>query len=212
MWDGFAAGRGRTFPPRGKFAEFFWRLRFSRDRAPPHRRHRFAATKICASCFASSLPQDSSAQLMFELAGFGRRGLSRSLGLEFCVGRCGARAARRRGCRTSACQDAGFRAHPALAAFHAAQALQTSRFFVLSARGAEANCLRFAATRLKFAARLVGLTLSAAPHFGPPALSPSIDAQFRALDNRSQNGITPFNPLQSSPGPAPSPAHVPPAR
>jgi hypothetical protein len=32
---------------------------------------------------------------MFESAGFGRRGLSRSLGLQFCVDRCGARAARR---------------------------------------------------------------------------------------------------------------------
>ena len=59
--------RGSTFPPRGKSAANRWRPRFSRNRAPPHRRHRFAATKICASCFATSLPQDSSAQLMFDL-------------------------------------------------------------------------------------------------------------------------------------------------
>jgi hypothetical protein len=98
------------------------------------------------------LPQDLSAQLMFELARFGRRGLSRSLRLEFCVDRCGARAARRFGCCTSASQDAGFRAHLGLAALHAAQALQVVRFFAPSARRARANCLRFAATRLKFAA------------------------------------------------------------
>jgi hypothetical protein len=42
-----------------------------------------------------------------------------------------------------------------LAACHAAQALQVSRFFVSSARGAGADCRWFAATRLKFVARLV---------------------------------------------------------
>jgi hypothetical protein len=72
----------RTFPPRGKSAENPWQSRFSPTRAPPHRRHRFAATKICASCFATSLPQDLSAELMLESGGFGRRGLSRSLDLE----------------------------------------------------------------------------------------------------------------------------------
>jgi hypothetical protein len=43
----------------------------------------------------------------------------------------------------------------ALAGRHTAQAFQVECFFALSARGASANCLRFAATRLKFAARLV---------------------------------------------------------
>jgi hypothetical protein len=59
--------RARTFPQRGKSAENVWRPHFLRDRALPHRRHRFAATKICASCFAASLPQDLSAQVMFDL-------------------------------------------------------------------------------------------------------------------------------------------------
>jgi hypothetical protein len=136
--------RGRTFPPRGKSAENRWRSRFSQNRALPHRRHGLAATKIRATRFASSLPQDLSAQLMFDLAKFRGRGLSRSLGLEFSVDRRGARAARRRGCRTSACQDAGFRAHPGRAGCHATQALQVVRFFASSARCADANCLRFA--------------------------------------------------------------------
>src|SRR5438270_675205 len=62
-----ASSSSRTLPPRGKSAENFWRARFLRNRALPHRRHRFVATKICATCFASSLPQDLSVQLMFEL-------------------------------------------------------------------------------------------------------------------------------------------------
>jgi hypothetical protein len=85
--------RRRTLPPRGKSAENPWHSHFSRNRAPPHRRHRFAARKICATRFASSLPQDSSVQLMFEPGGFGRRSLSRSLRLEFCA--AGAALARR---------------------------------------------------------------------------------------------------------------------
>jgi hypothetical protein len=89
---------------------------------------------------------------MFGLCGFGNAGLSRSRGFEFCVVVGGRRASRRPGCRTSASQDAGFRAHPALAACHAAQALQVIRFFVSPARCEGANCLQFAATRLKFAA------------------------------------------------------------
>jgi hypothetical protein len=149
---GYRTVRARAFPPRGKSAENRWRLPFAQNRAPPHLRHGFAATKICATRFASSFPQDSPAQLMFELARFSRPGLSRSLRFEFCADPCGARAARRRGCRTSASQDAGFRAHPGPAACHAAQALQVVRFFALSARCADANCFRFAATRLKFAA------------------------------------------------------------
>ena len=201
-----------TFPPRGKSAENRWQSRFSRNRAPPHRRHGFAARKIHAIRFATSLPQDLSAQLMFELAGFGRRGLSRSLGLEFCVDRCGARAVRRRGCRASASRDAGFRALTSLAAFDAAQALPASRLFVSSTYCADANRLRFAATRLRFAARLVDSKLSATPQFGPPTLSPSIDVRFRALDDPARIEIPPLNPPQSSPGRAPSPAHAPPAR
>jgi hypothetical protein len=55
---------------------------------------------------------------------------------------------------------------------------------VSSAHRADANCLRFAATRLKFAARLGDSKLSAAPHSGPPTLSPSIDVQFLGLDDR----------------------------
>ncbi len=98
--------RTQTFPPRGKSAENVWQPPLSRNRAPPHRRHGFAATKMRASCFASTLPQDLSAQLMFELCGFSDAGLSHSPGFEFCAGRCGARAARRRGCRASASQDA----------------------------------------------------------------------------------------------------------
>jgi hypothetical protein len=125
---------------------------FSPTRAPPHLRHRFAATKICATRFASSLPQDLSSQLMFEQAGFGRHALSRSFGSEFCADRFGARAARHLGCRASASRDAGFRSLAGLAACHAAQALQVVGFFASIARGASANCLRFAATRLKFAA------------------------------------------------------------
>jgi hypothetical protein len=139
-------------PSRGKFAENFWRSRFSWDRAPPHCRHGFAATKICEICFASSLPQDFSAQLMFDPAGFGERGLSCSLCFEFCAGLRGGRAARRLTCRASAYRDAGFRAHVSRVSCHAAQALQVVRFFVPSARCVGANCLRFAATRLKFAA------------------------------------------------------------
>jgi hypothetical protein len=98
-----------------------------------------------------------------------------------------------------------------LAARDAAQALPVSRFFALSARSAGANCRRFAATRLKFAARLGRFALSAAPHFAPPALSPSIDVRFRALDDRRQNGICFLNPPRSSPGRAPAPAHAAPA-
>jgi hypothetical protein len=126
---------------------------------------------------------------MFDLAGLRRRSLSRSLGFEFRVDPCGSRAARRLACCTSASQDAGFRALLGLCAFHTAQALQVVRFFVLSGRCAGANCLRFAATRLKFAARLVDFTLSAAPHFGPFTLSSSIDVRFRGLDDRGRNGI-----------------------
>jgi hypothetical protein len=57
----------QTFPPRGKSAANPWRPRFSPTRGPPHRRHGFAATKIRATRFASSLPQDLSSQLMFDL-------------------------------------------------------------------------------------------------------------------------------------------------
>jgi hypothetical protein len=63
-------------------------------------------------------------------------------------------AARRRGCRTSVCQDAGFTAQSGPAACDMAQALHVAGFFGLSARCAGANCLQFAATRLKFDARL----------------------------------------------------------
>jgi hypothetical protein len=87
---------------------------FSQDRAPPHRRHGFAATKIRAIRFAASLPQDLSPQLMFELAGFGRRGLSRSLDLEFLRPTRGSRATHRRACGASASSYAGFRALLAL--------------------------------------------------------------------------------------------------
>jgi hypothetical protein len=86
---------------------------------------------------------------------FRRRGLSASLGFEFCVDRCGSRAARRRACGISACQDAGIPRVTCAACRHAAQALQTASFFGLPARCADANCLTLAATRLKFAARLV---------------------------------------------------------
>jgi hypothetical protein len=55
----------------GKFFANRWRSPFSRNRAPPHCRHGFAARENCAICFATSLPQESSAQLMFDLAGFG---------------------------------------------------------------------------------------------------------------------------------------------
>jgi hypothetical protein len=77
-------------------------------------------------------------------------------------------AARRRGCRTSACQDAGFRAHLSRMPCHTAQALQVISFFASIARCEDANCLQFAATRLKFAARLSRFTLSACHISGHP--------------------------------------------
>jgi hypothetical protein len=101
---------------------------------------RLRRKKNCAICFAFSLPQDSSAQLMFDLAGFGGRGLSRSLRFEFRVDRRGSRA-RRRACRTSASQHTGFRATRAPLPSHAAQALQVAGFFASSARCVHANCL-----------------------------------------------------------------------
>jgi hypothetical protein len=67
----------------------FLAVAFLRNRALPHRRHRFAATKICTSCFAASLPQDSSAQLMFDLGEIPAARLSRSFDLGFGADQCG---------------------------------------------------------------------------------------------------------------------------
>jgi hypothetical protein len=183
--------RPRTFPPRGKSAVNPWRSRFSRNRAPPHRRHRFAATKICAIRFATSLPQDSSAQVMFELGEIPTGGLSRSLRLEFCVDRLDTSRGAASRMPHKRLSRHGFRAHLRRMPCHAAQALQASRFFALSAGCAGANCLRFAATRLKFAARLGRFALSSPPHFGPFTSSPSIDVRLRGLDDESRNGIRP---------------------
>jgi hypothetical protein len=106
--------------------------------------------EICASCFATSLPQDLSAQLIFDLGEIPTARLKPFVWFGI-LRRPVRRFARRVG--SDAAQVPGgtqdFRAHWARCQ-NAAQALQVSRFFVSSARCADANCLRFAATRLKF--------------------------------------------------------------
>jgi hypothetical protein len=63
--------RRRTFPPRGKSVENFWRPHFSRNRAPPHRRHRFAARKFAQAALPQRCRKTRQRELMFELGIFG---------------------------------------------------------------------------------------------------------------------------------------------
>jgi hypothetical protein len=92
---------------------------------------------------------------MFGTAGLDEAALSPSRDVGFRIMPRGGRAARRRICRTSASSNAGFLTRRGCSPRHAAQVLQAARFFAAVGAPETANCLRFAATRLKFAARPV---------------------------------------------------------
>jgi hypothetical protein len=89
-WTGVAlATTLPTLPRRGKFTEYFPPKHGGRGFTAAAPRHASAAKKILPlpqeKLVASSLPQDSSAQLMFGAAGFGEPALSASRGLGFHI-------------------------------------------------------------------------------------------------------------------------------
>jgi hypothetical protein len=101
-----------------------------------------------------------------------RRGLSYSLGFEFCVDRCGDRAARGLACGTSASQDTGFRAHLALHALPCGSSASSRTLFrfVRVLRGPELPS--FGRNAPEVCRKTRRLTLSAAPHFAPTPVKP----------------------------------------
>jgi hypothetical protein len=102
--------------------------------------------------FAIGSSQRNRMTLMFGAARFWRSGLNASPGFGFPITPRGDRAARRRTCCASASINDGFKTQRGRASRDAAQALQATRFFTSVGAPKAANCLQFAATRLKFAA------------------------------------------------------------
>jgi hypothetical protein len=101
-----------TLPPRGKSAEIFLLIHGSRvySRPPRVQREKHAALpqEKLHQHFASSLPQDSSVQLMFGAARFDDLALSASRSFGFRARLRGGRAATLRLCCTSASMNEVF--------------------------------------------------------------------------------------------------------